>query len=66
MISNRFQYRVEKFDCTGWLGGKIDETEMQQRLDRLGAEGWELVSCFDTNAAHGRSLHVVAVLKRST
>jgi Domain of unknown function (DUF4177) len=63
-MNPRWQYKVVKFETTGWLGGKIDETEMNQALDRLGIEGWELVSCFDTNQSHGASLFVVCVLKR--
>ncbi len=46
------------------LGGKIDAQKFTDRLNQLGAEGWELVSAFDTNMVEGKTRDVVAVLKR--
>ncbi len=39
--------------------------ELTARLNELGAEGWELVSVFDTSMLQGRTRDVVAVLKRA-
>lgn len=64
-MHTRWTYKVIKFNTTGWLGGQIDESELNRELDRLGGEGWELVSCVDTNASHGRSVFVVCILKRA-
>jgi hypothetical protein len=46
------------------LGGKIDGQELTDRLNKLGGEGWELVSVFDTNMLEGKTRDVIAVLKR--
>ena len=36
--------------ATGWFsGGKVDSGEMDQRLNTLGRDGWELASGFDTS-----------------
>lgn len=64
-MNTRWTYKVVKFNTTGWLGGQIDEQEVSRELDRLGNEGWELVSCFDTNQSHGASKFVVCILKRA-
>ena len=41
----------------------VSAVHVTDRLNELGAEGWELVSVFDTNNG-GSTLEVVAVLKR--
>jgi hypothetical protein len=48
----------------GFLGGRVDEVAMSERLDQLGAEGWEVVSCVGSAQSHGRTREIVAVLKR--
>ena len=61
----RFEYITFKIAASGWLaGGDLDGDAFNERLNDLGAEGWELVSVFDTNMGHGRTRDVVAVLKR--
>ena len=37
---------------------------MNLELNQFGAQGWELVSVFDTNKLQGGTLEVVAILKR--
>ena len=51
---------------TGWftLGGKVDGEKLSGELNRLGRDGWELVSTFDTNMGHGATRDVVLILKR--
>lgn len=45
-------------------GGHFDSEAFSTALNRLGWEGWELVSIFDTNNVQGATRFVVAVLKR--
>lgn len=61
---DRWQYQTVRFDLKGFLGGILDLDTFQATLNEMGAEGWELVSCFDTNMAEGQSRHVIAVFKR--
>ena len=60
----KWEYRTIKVDTKGFVGGKIDEGNMDQMLNALGDEGWELVAALDTNAEGGVSRHVVGILKR--
>ena len=47
-----------------FLGGSIDGQKLNDRLNQLGEERWELVSVFDTNMLEGQTRDVFAVLKR--
>jgi len=46
------------------VGGKIDAQALTDRLNKLGGEGWELVSVFGTNMLDGKTRDVFATLKR--
>ncbi len=63
-MQTRWKYMVVKFTTFGFLGGRVDEVAMGERLDQLGAEGWEVVSCVGSAQSHGRTREIVAVLKR--
>jgi hypothetical protein len=60
----RWEYKSIKVETKGFMGGILDTQEFDGELNRLGYEGWELVSCFDTNASQGMSREVIAVFKR--
>lgn len=45
-------------------GGLFDSSFFTNELNRLGWDGWELVSTFDTNMVQGATRYVIAVLKR--
>jgi Domain of unknown function (DUF4177) len=61
----KWEYMTVMFMATGfWLGGKLDGEAFNKKLNELGAEGWELVSVFDTNMLHGQTRDVVAIFKR--
>ncbi len=60
----RWQYQTVQFETEGFMGGILDLHEFQTELNRLGADGWELVTCFDTNMSQGQSRYVIAVFKR--
>lgn len=62
----KWAYKTIKLGTTGWLaGGNLDETKLDDYMNKLGAAGWELVSAFDTNQASGASKDVVAIFKRA-
>ncbi len=63
-VFEKWEYRTLKFKTGGFMGGKIDEEEFQEELNRHGEEGWELVSCFDTSQSSGSSRDIVVVFKR--
>ncbi|CAH8245913.1 DUF4177 domain-containing protein [Paenibacillus melissococcoides] len=61
----QWEYKTLKIKTGGFLGGKVDEQEFEEELNRLGLDGWELVSCFDTSLNQGQSRDVIAVCKRA-
>lgn len=46
-------------------GGLFESEEFNRELNRLGWDGWELVSVFDTTRVEGSTRFVVAVFKRA-
>ena len=59
-----WEYMTLMLGATGFFGGNVSGDELTAKLNELGAEGWELVTAFDTNMAHGQTRDVIAVLKR--
>lgn len=61
-----WEYHIFKMKTeVGFLTGTEFHTgPMLEELNRLGAEGWELVSIFDIEKLKGGSKYVNAVLKR--
>ena len=60
----KWEYKTIKLATTGFLGGKLDERKLDDYMNQLGEQGWELVSAFDTNQSAGATRDVVAVFKR--
>jgi hypothetical protein len=59
-----WEYRSIKVETKGIMGGILDIRNFEAELNKLGEQGWELVSCFSTSAGQGSSREVVAVFKR--
>jgi hypothetical protein len=60
----KWEYKTIKEPTTGFTGGKLDENNLDNRMNLLGGQGWELVNLFDTNLSQGATRDVVAVFKR--
>lgn len=60
----QWEYKTIKYKTGGFLGGKVDAEQFEHELNQYGIEGWELVSCFDTNLSQGQSRDVIIVFKR--
>lgn len=60
----RFEYKVLDVSARGWWKRDIDHQELADKLNELGREGWEVVSCTDINTYEGASRSVVIILKR--
>lgn len=60
----KWEYKTTKIETTGFNGGILAQEDFENDLNRMGSQGWELVSCFDTSQAYGRTREVVAVFKR--
>jgi hypothetical protein len=61
----KWEYTTVIFESAGLLvSNKLDGEKFNNRLNKLGEEGWELVSVFDVDVTGGSTQEVVAVLKR--
>ena len=61
-----WEYRTERFDTDfGFFSGTTFDTEkMNEKLNELGCDRWELTSVFDISKVKGGSKHVIAIFKR--
>lgn len=59
-----WEYKTVEFDTKGFSGGILEISTFNESLNNCGRDGWELVSCFDTNQSYGASRKVIAVFKR--
>ena len=41
----KFEYKVVTYDTGGFAGGKVDALRMEEQLNLIGNDGWEMVSC---------------------
>lgn len=60
----KWEYKTVKFQLKGFQGGILEVEDFDHELNKFGAQGWELVSCFSTNAAQGYGREAIAVFKR--
>ena len=60
----RWEYATVKFEPKGWFGGKTDPDQLQEHLNILGDEGWEVTGIIETNSSQGSTREVVILLKR--
>ncbi len=60
----KFEYKVLDVIAKGFFADKIDFHALNEKLDELGEEGWEVVAMEDTNMYEGASRSMVVILKR--
>lgn len=60
----RWEYHVISLGTQGIFGPNVDIQSLYERLNELGAEGWEVVSATPITAGQGHSQEVLFVLKR--
>ncbi|MBQ3411587.1 MAG: DUF4177 domain-containing protein [Oscillospiraceae bacterium] len=60
----KYEYRVVTFDTKGFWGGDVETLQIQDQLNLLGNDGWEMVSCTSTNQSYGATKSIVCVFKR--
>ncbi|ACZ08124.1 Uncharacterised protein [Sebaldella termitidis] len=58
----KFEYQVLEFGKSTFV--TLDIKNIQPTLNRLGAEGWEVVSMITINFTDGGTRSIIATLKR--
>lgn len=61
---DRWEHKTIKIKLKGFSGGILETEDFDYELNKLGEQGWELVSCFSTNGANGYGREAIAVFKR--
>ena len=60
----KFEYKVVACDTKGFWGGAVEVHQIENQLNQLGSEGWEMVGCTSTNQSYGASKSIVCIFKR--
>ena len=60
----KWEYKIVKIMMTRYVQSDLKTDEVEQALNNLGKEGWEVVNIFDLNMKDGKSSYVIASLKR--
>ena len=64
-MNTKWEYKTVMIKATGWFsGGKVDINVLDERLNALGRDGWELAAGFDTNKLYGETRDAVLIFKR--
>ncbi len=61
---DKYEYKVVVYDTKGFFGGKVEVEQIENQLNLLGSNGWEMVSCTSTNQSYGSSRSIVCIFKR--
>ena len=61
---DKFEYKVVVYDTKGFWGGSVETNQLENQLNLLGYDGWEMVSCTSTNQSNGSSKSIVCIFKR--
>jgi len=63
--ASKWEYKTVKFPASGgFMGGKINESALNDRLNEIGEQGYELTNSFVTHQGYGSSRDVVLIFKR--
>lgn len=60
----KFEYKTFVYSTKGFMGGLVYQDELQNQLNFLGNDGWELVSSVPTTEFLGASKSIVFTFKR--
>ena len=62
----QFEYKTMLYELkTGFFSGKVERSELDNMLNWMGSQGWELVSAVSKNAEFGDTVSIVCIFKRS-
>lgn len=60
-----WEYKTMKVEGTGaFVGGNVEEAQLEQRMNELGAQGWEACTAFSTAMQGGSTRYMIVIFKR--
>lgn len=60
-----WEYYTYKIKTGGFWGAKVDNQKLDDALNEIGRQGWELVSVVGLNVTYGITKEVVMFFKRA-
>ncbi len=61
----KWEYKTIKLEGKGVLiGGNVDQAPLDQKMNELGAQGWEACAAFSTATILGITRYMVVIFKR--
>ncbi len=60
----KFEYKVVTYDPSGFFGGNVQVNQIENQLNMLGNDGWEMISCTSSNQSYGSTKSLVCIFKR--
>ena len=61
----KWEYKTIKLESQGLLiGGNVDQAQLAQEMNELGAQGWEACAAFSTATILGITRYMVVLFKR--
>ena len=60
----QWEYKTVKLGTEGFMRHKFDEKRLEEFMNGLGVDGWELVAGLDTNWLWGETKDVLVIFKR--
>jgi hypothetical protein len=64
MNNQKISYKVLTTKNKSWLSVNISSYEIENKLNELGRDGWDLVNTFDVNHEGGSTKEVLFILKK--
>lgn len=59
-----WEYKTIRQEVTGFLSRKLDNSELDNELNKAGAEGWELCKTVPILEAYGTTKFILFIMKR--
>ena len=60
----KWEYKIVKINILRYISSDMETNYLEDSLNKLGSEGWELINLFDLNLHEGKSSYVIVSLKR--
>ena len=60
----KVKYKIIRTQDSGWFSVNIDFSQLEAELNRLGQQGWDLVTSVDVEGSQGRTKEIGLVLKK--
>lgn len=61
----KYEYKTLTLQAEGLFGGKVNNQDLEEQLNQLGEEGWELVNSLASTVSYGKIGYIISIFKRA-